>query len=323
MNDNRLEVEIGKWQHAHLAKLDEWLMRPCVIVAIGASREVSTQRLAQSDAQRAYIFIGSQLSIAGDQGGKRLASLWRESMIRSVQGISFDALLLVGGDLQPTNGIWSASGLLAGAKGASVEFQFELTAAEVRDMWTYIRWLGSARPAFDWLGDRAVGARPVAAVQRPTMRRLKAAKSSEELMQAAMGTLQEALQSVWLTASTLRPKGFAQDLAKHAKLKGLKVRCMLGDRFAAQEIAGDQPEWEVLHCPGLAGHTLLLDAESDPAAFVGSFNWMGAPAEKVHGLGLTLMVDDPRLVQLNQFWKQIGPFCDLITGPNTGSGRYS
>jgi len=312
MNKALLEEKVRKWQQSRIAELNDWLTRPCVTMCIAASTEVSPRWLTECQAQRAYLFTASPLAKVGNTGNKRLSALWSESMVRNISGLSFNAILLAEGNLESGHGLWSAPSLLREKDEPEVEFQFEMNASESQDLFSYIRWLGSARPAYDWLGDRAVGSPPKKALPPPRMRRLKPINSSLEMMKNTMDCIQEAQHSVWLTASTLQSKGFAQEIVNLTKEKNLSVRCMIGDLAAAKEIAINQTNWQVLHCPGLSGNTVLIDAETEPVAIIVSHNWLGIPSEKIYGLSLSLMVDDPRLNKLIQFWKEFSPLCNHI-----------
>jgi hypothetical protein len=141
------------------------------------------------------------------------------------------------------------------------------------------------------------------------MRRVVPLSSSEEMYQHASEALQEATQSVWLTAPTVRHKGFIQALAEVARTKSLTVRCLIGDAEAAKALAVTQPDWEVMACPGMACSSLLLDAAQEATALVSNIPWTGAPVENALGLCLVLSVDDARLRLLKELWAEITPHC--------------
>jgi hypothetical protein len=295
--------------------LDAFLGRSAAIAAIIAPQPSSGQFLTRIDTQRLYHFIGRSEGGGArpSLGEKRRAALHREAMVRRYPGLRASFLLMGQAGFQDAQGLWVPPAQWTAdvdeTAGKTLDFQCELTASEAREVADYLRWLGSVRPAFDWLDEREVSARPITTAAMPRMRRFVPLSSSAEMHQHACEALKEARRSVWLTAPTVRNKGFIQELGDVARTKSLAIRCLIGDVEAAKALAVTQPEWEVLACPEMACSSLLIDAAEEATALVSNIPWAGATVENALGLCLALSVDDTRLRLVKDLWAEITPHC--------------
>lgn len=300
-------------------ELDGFLGRSTEIAAMVAPHASSLQWLSRNDTQRLYHFIGRS-----DGGGshpslgeKRRAALHVEAMVRRYPGLRASFLLVAKAGFQDAQALWVAPAqwraAIDEATDEALDFQCVLTSIEAREVADYLRWLGSVRPAFDWLDEREVSARPATTAAMPPMRRVVPLSSSEAMQQHAYEALQEARQSVWLTAPTFRNKAFMQSLAEVARTKRLTIRCLIGDAEAAQTLAVAQPDWEVLVCPGMACSSLLIDAAKEATAVVSNIPWTGAPVENALGLCLVLSVDDARVRLVKELWAEVTPHCKRVS----------
>jgi len=314
MNMAMIQQEALRLRASQAARMDAFLGSPSVVVAFVSPTGIAHRLLSVTDAQRAYVLSGKGPFASQAPGAdKRAAALLKEAMVRTYPGLSASYLVLGDGGFTDPKGLWTAPSLLASdsvnGNHAPVDLQFELTPPESRELAEHLRWLGTVRPAIDSLDGREIGVPPVKALAAPRTRRLRSVGTSSELADAALAVVQEATESVWLTASTIRSKGFAADLAKFVMGRSINIRCILADTVEASELAKAYPTWEVLVCPGMEANTLLADAKSAPAALVGSINWMNRPVDNQLALALPLTVDDPRIRLIHEIWDIFAPMC--------------
>lgn len=315
MNTGIIQQEVARLRACQAAQLEAFLGMPSVVAAFVSPTGVAARFLTLTDAQRAYVMSGRGPFASQAPGAdKRAAALLKEAMVRTYPGLSASYLVIGDGGFANPKGLWTAPSVLASDSSAGIhpalDLQFELTPPESRELAEHLRWLGSVRPAMDSLYGREVGVPPVKVVAPPKTRRLRLVGSTSEMAEAARATVQEANESVWLTASTIPSKGFSTELAKLAKERKLKIRCIISDAVAARELARAQPDWEVLVCPRMEANTLLIDANAAPSAFIGSVNWMKRADDKQLALALPLMIDDPRIPQIQNIWDVFSPLCD-------------
>jgi len=319
MSESLLSLVVSQIKANQSEELEKFLGQSTSVAVIISSSSVPHTLLDLTDAKRLYHFCRyySSTSEKVGESDKRSAALIRKAMVREYPNLHADFILLTGDKLKNASGMFCSQSAIesygTGIIKGIIDFQFELKSSEALELAEYIRWIGSVRPASDVLSDgRKVSAKPSIAISSPCLSRFIGVSNSTELSKRVLGFVHEASKSIWLTAPSVIKKGFIEELHKIVIDRGLSVRCMIGDSDSAKELAIKYPEWEILHCKGLNVSSLLIDAEDQPVAIIGTINWMSGTQDNILALALPLEVDDSRIERITETWKSVSPHCKRV-----------